>query len=150
MSVERRAASSYASDLTDGEWSALAPLLPPAVGGGRKRSVVRRVLNAIFYRVRTGCAWRLLPRDFPPPTTVSEYFSLCLIFFAVAKQRNVARLNPGGSVDRPIGPTFTMCAEVDNCGDAEQLEDLCRGSLVPAPTGSIRRGPDGVAGRIGQ
>ena len=76
MSVESRAASSYASDLTDGEWSALAPLLPPAVGGGRKRSVdLRRVLNAIFYRVRTGCAWRLLPRDFPSPTTVYEYFS---------------------------------------------------------------------------
>lgn len=66
----------YDTDLTDEQWALLVPLLPPEVGGGRHRSVdLREVLNAMFYRLRTGCAWHLLPRDFPPKSTVFEYFS---------------------------------------------------------------------------
>jgi transposase len=64
----------YPSDVTHQEWSVLAPLLPAAKPGGRPRSVeLRQVLNGIFYLVRTGCAWRLLPHEYPPSQTVYRY-----------------------------------------------------------------------------
>ena len=72
--MQRRA---YTSDLTDEEWSLLAPLIPPAKPGGRPRKHdMREVLNAIFYILRGGCAWRLLPHDFPPWQTVYHYLRL--------------------------------------------------------------------------
>ena len=65
----------YLSDLTDAEWAILEPLIPPAKPGGRKRSVdIREVINAILYLLRTGCAWRMLPHDFPNWHTVYTYF----------------------------------------------------------------------------
>ncbi len=62
----------YPTDLTDGEWLLLEPLIPPAKPGGRPRSVAPRgVVNAVRYRLRSGCARRLLPREVPPWPTVS-------------------------------------------------------------------------------
>jgi len=67
----------YPSDLTDGEWALVAPLIPPGRRGGRKRSVdVREVLNAIFYVLATGCQWNALPKDLPPKSTAHFYFML--------------------------------------------------------------------------
>jgi transposase len=67
----------YPSDLTDPEWLLIAPLIPPAKRGGRKREVdVREVLNAILYVLGTGCQWRALPKDLPPRSTVHNYFTL--------------------------------------------------------------------------
>src|SRR5216684_3847549 len=65
----------YASDLSDAEWAILEPLIPPAKPGGRPRSVnMRLILNGIFYVLRSGCAWRLLPHDYPAWSTVYDYF----------------------------------------------------------------------------
>jgi putative transposase len=65
----------YPTDLSDGEWAILAPLLPPAKPGGRPRSTdLREVLNAISYWLRSGEAWRLLPHDFPAWQTVYHYW----------------------------------------------------------------------------
>jgi len=65
----------YPSDLTDAEWTLLAPLLPPPKPGGRPRSVdLREIVNAISYWLRGGVAWRALPRDFPPCKTVYHYW----------------------------------------------------------------------------
>lgn len=65
----------YPSDLTDEEWSAIAPLLPGAGRTGRKRRIdLREVLNAIRYMVRSGCEWRMLPVHFPPWQTVYWWF----------------------------------------------------------------------------
>jgi putative transposase len=67
----------YSSDLTDAQWKRLAPLIPPAKPGGRHRTVdIRAVLNAIFYRTKTGCQWRNLPHDFPPWPTAAGYFRI--------------------------------------------------------------------------
>ena len=66
----------YASDLTDKEWGLIAPLIPASKRGGRPRTVdMREVLNAIFYVVKTGCQWSMLPRDFPPKGMVYHYFN---------------------------------------------------------------------------
>jgi transposase len=71
----RRDEQRYSSDLTDDEWSLIAPHLPAACRRGRPRTVdLRDVLNAILYLVETGCQWRMLPKDFPPMTTVQGYF----------------------------------------------------------------------------
>src|ERR1700731_3282704 len=65
----------YDTDLTDAAWAFVAPVLPAARLGGRPRTTkLRAVLNAIFYVMRTGCQWRLLPREFPPCGTVYHYF----------------------------------------------------------------------------
>ena len=66
----------YKSDLTDKEWELIKPHIPPAKRGGRPRKTdMREVLNAIFYVVKTGCQWDLLPHDFPAKGTVYEYFN---------------------------------------------------------------------------
>jgi transposase len=71
----RRDGLRYASDTTDEEWTVIAPNLPPPVPRGRTRETdMRDVVNAIFYIAQTGCQWRLLPKDFPPATTVQRYF----------------------------------------------------------------------------
>jgi len=66
---------SYPTDLTDEQWKIVQPKIPPAKPGGRPRKTdVREVMNAIFYLLRSGCAWRLLPHDFPTWQTVYTYF----------------------------------------------------------------------------
>jgi putative transposase len=65
----------YQSDLSDAEWSCLESYLPAPKANGRPRIYpLREILNAIFYVVRSGCAWRLLPHDFPSWKTVYHYF----------------------------------------------------------------------------
>ncbi|QLE45846.1 transposase (plasmid) [Nostoc sp. C052] len=65
----------YDTDLTEREWEIIQPLIPVAKPGGRPRKVnIREIINAIFYIQRSGCAWRLLPHDFPPWKTVYDYF----------------------------------------------------------------------------
>src|SRR5690606_2233806 len=65
----------YGSDLTDAEWEILAPFIPPAAKTGRPRQwMMREIMNAIFYVLRSGCSWRLLPTDFPPRSTVYGWF----------------------------------------------------------------------------
>ncbi len=66
----------YPSDLSDLQWDNIAHLFPPERRRtGRPRAYpVREVVNAVLYIARTGCAWRLLPHDFPPWGLVSYYF----------------------------------------------------------------------------
>jgi len=74
---KRPRSKAYPSDLTDEQWEALQPLIPPAKRGGRRRKVdMREVCNAIFYLEKTGCQWAYLPGDFPPKSTVHDYFKL--------------------------------------------------------------------------
>ncbi len=72
--MERRR---YATDLSDAEYACLVPCLPPPKPIGRPRlRPLREILDGIFYAVRTGCQWRLLPYEFPPWQTVYHYFRL--------------------------------------------------------------------------
>lgn len=66
----------YPTDLTDSEWEFIEPLIPPTKPGGRPREVeMREIVNAIFYQLRSGGAWRLLPHDLPNWSTVYGYFN---------------------------------------------------------------------------
>jgi len=70
-----RAGLRYSSDLTDAEWLVLEPLLPPRSGLGRPPKWSRRVImDGLFYVLRSGLPWRMLPRDFPPVSTVQALF----------------------------------------------------------------------------
>lgn len=65
----------YPTDLSDAEWDCLSPLLPSSTPRGRPREhPIREILDAIFYVVRGGCSWRMLPHDFPPWGTVYYWF----------------------------------------------------------------------------
>ena len=71
-----RAGLRYATDVTDAEWRILETLLPgPAHRGRRWAWPLREIINAIFYVLRAGCAWRLLPDSFPPWRTVYRWFA---------------------------------------------------------------------------
>lgn len=65
----------YKTDLTVKQWEILKPLIPPAKHGGRPRKHnMKSVIDAILYKVKTGCHWYLLPNDYPPYKTVFDYF----------------------------------------------------------------------------
>ncbi len=67
--------SPYPSDLSDAEWALLEPLLQSSERRGRPpKWPARRVANAVFYLLRSGCAWRMLPREYPPWQTVYYHF----------------------------------------------------------------------------
>jgi putative transposase len=77
MSKETQSRKAYPSDLTDGQWAILEPLIPAArtARGGRPREVdMREVVNTIFYLNRSGCQWDMLPHDLLPKSTVYDYF----------------------------------------------------------------------------
>jgi transposase len=71
----RRDGLRYASDATDEEWALIEPHLPPAKPLGRPRLTdLREVVNAVLYLLTGGCQWRMLPKEFPPYSTVQWFF----------------------------------------------------------------------------
>jgi putative transposase len=99
----------YASDLTDMEWSVLAPLMPARCRVGHPRTVdLRAVVNAILYILATGCQWRALAKDFPPRSTVQYYFygwrdqhlwwRINAVLFTKVRQAEGRRADPSAAV----------------------------------------------------
>ena len=75
VSAVQNTGNRYASDLRDREFDIIAPHVAQKSGSGKKRTVdIREVLNAIFYRLRTSCQWRMLPTDFPDWNHVWYYY----------------------------------------------------------------------------
>src|SRR5215216_104233 len=65
----------YPTDLSDAEWNYIEPHMPAPKGYGRPRiHDLREILNAVFYILKSGCQWRMLPHDFPRWPTVYHYF----------------------------------------------------------------------------
>ena len=87
----------YPSDVTEEEWAEVVPLIPPARRGGRKRSVnIREVFNGLLYVLSTGCQWRAIPKDFPPRSTIFDYFG---------------RWQADGTLDRIHTALYVRCRE---------------------------------------
>jgi hypothetical protein len=71
-----RPVTRYQTDLTDAEWLVIAPHLPKPGAMGRPREwPMREIINGIFYVMRAGCPWRLLPKDLPPWGTIYRWFA---------------------------------------------------------------------------
>ena len=88
----------YPSDLTNAEWVHVAPLIPPAKHGGRRREVVvREVVNGIMYVLSTGCQWRYVPKDLPPKSTLHDY---------------LARWSDDGTLDKIHHTLYVKCREM--------------------------------------
>src|ERR687891_487290 len=118
----------YPSDMTDTEWALVAPLIPPAKRGGRRRTVdVREVLNAIFYVLATGCQWRALPKDLPPKSTVHGYLTLWAWDGTLRRLHHALFVQARERAGREASPTVAII-------DSQSVKGAEKGALA-----SIRR-----------
>jgi transposase len=125
----------YPSDLTDAEWAVLAPLIPPAKRGGRRRSVnLREVVNGILYVLSTGCQWRALPKDLPPRSTVNEYFGLWSWDGTIKQIHDALYVRCREALGREASPT----ACIIDSQSVKSAEKGGRGSTLSATTRARR------------
>jgi putative transposase len=100
----------YQTDLSDEEWEVLKPYLPIPQAPGRPRvHPLREILDAVFYVVRGGCAWRLLPHDFPPWKSVYHYFRAWRIDGTWERLHRALRERVRVRLGRDPQPTAGIC-----------------------------------------
>ena len=101
---------SYATDLTPDQIEFIRPLIPPAKPGGRPRTTdMIAVINGIFYVTNTGCQWRMLPHDFPPPSTVYTYFNQWRNDGTFQRMNEHLRMQVRVSEERHPSPSAGIC-----------------------------------------
>src|SRR5829696_2023025 len=95
----------YPTDLSDAEWNYIEPHMPAPKGYGRSRiHDLREILNAVFYVLKSGCQWRLLPHDFPRWPTVYHYFRKWRIEAVMNSIRNGLGMRETEIVKEPTRP----------------------------------------------
>ena len=102
--------TNYATDLTDAQWDAIAPLVTvTSPKGGRPTEIdLRAIVNALLYKHRTGCQWRLLPSDFPPMSSVRYYFDKWSRDGTLIKINDTLRQMARKALDRDLEPSTSV------------------------------------------
>jgi transposase len=127
-----RAGLRYPSDLTDTEWALVAPFIPPAKRGGRKRTVdVRAVLDGIFYVLATGCQWRALPKDLPPKSTVHDYLTLWAWDGTLRRLHHALFVQAREGAGREASPTVAII-------DSQSVKGAEKGALASTRRATTR------------
>ena len=99
----------YPSDLTDAEWAHVAPVIPPARGGGNRRHVdEREVVNGLMYILSTGCQWRAIPKDLPARSTLYDYFDLWSYDGTLDRLHDMLYVKCREQVGRDASPTAAI------------------------------------------
>ena len=125
----------YPSDVTDDEWALIAPVIPPAKRGGRRRSVdVREVVNGLLYVLSTGCQWRYVPKDLPPKSTLYGYFDLWTYHGVIDRIHHTLYLQCRERVERAASPTACII-------DSQSVKSAEKGgpALIRTATMQARR-----------
>jgi transposase len=113
----------YPSDVTEEEWAEIAPLIPPARRGGRKRSVdIREVFNGLLYVLSTGCQWRAIPKDLPPRSTLFHYFGLWAADGTLRRLHAALYVQCREQADRAASPTACII-------DSQSVKSAEKGGL---------------------
>jgi putative transposase len=128
----------YPTDLTDAQWDELAPLLPPAKRRGRRRTLSQReVVNGILYIVRTGCAWRMVPHDFPPWGTLWWYFRCWRLDGTWERIHEALRTRVRAAVGREVEPSAAII-------DSQSVKTTEKGGLGATTLGRKLLGASGI------
>jgi len=122
----------YPSDLTNEEWAHVAPLIPPGKrGGGKRRVIMREVVNGVMYILSTGCQWRAIPKDLPPRSTVHEYLSLWGWDGTLDRIHHELYVKCREMVEREASPTACII-------DSQSVKSAEKGGLASIRTALMR------------
>ena len=130
----------YPSDVTNEEWALIEPLIPPAKGGGKTRTVVmREVVNGLMFVLSTGCQWRAIPKDLPPKSTVYGYFDLWTWDGTIGRIHEALYAACREQAGRDASPTAAII-DSQSVKSAEKGRSMIRLALMPARRSTARSG----------